>query len=349
MVVIGSYSQVVNPGIHFYEWEAITTSFSAAGSISGLENPSYLTLSKEKDRIYAITENKENSASWLHVFRLGEDNNSPVRVGSIPFHGAGSCHISTDSSNRNAFVSNYGEGTLTVLALNGEGVPGAVVQQVSFSGNGADPERQEHPHPHSAVLSPDEQHLFCADLGTDRLYKFSYQPDCDPPLVAADPSFIQLPPGSGPRQLTFTPDGHWLYVITELSGEILVFNSSAPHLGCLQRVPLTQEGYCGKIEGGDIQIDARGSFLYASNRGDANEIIVFAIDPVSGLLASHQRKGAAGLSPRSILISHQPDLLLVANEQSDNVSIFRLNADGKLEFTGNHLKVSAPTCLKGCF
>lgn len=100
------------------------------------------------------------------------------------------------------------------------------------------------------------------------------------------------------------------------------------------------------MEGGDIQVDAEGRFLYASNRGSANEIVVFEIDGVSGTIDFRQRVGAAGLSPRSLLIGRQQDLLLVANEQSDNVSVFSINEDGTLNFITNDLQVPAPTCLK---
>lgn len=116
--------------------------------------------------------------------------------------------------------------------------------------------------------------------------------------------------------------------------------------GWLQRVPVNQEEYTGKLEGGDIQIDFKGCFLYASNRGNASEIVVFAIDKVSGFLDFRQRIAAAGESPRSLLISEQLGLLLVANEQSNHVAIFRLNTDGTLESTGNDLRVPAPACLK---
>lgn len=346
LIVVGSYSTAEHPGIHIYKWEASGNSFFRINRISGVENPSYLTLTKGGGMIYTITENKEGSSSWLHVFDLRNNGQSVVLSSRVPFRAAGSCYISTDANARHAFVANYGEGSITVLRLPNGQEPGAVVQQLPFSGSGTDPVRQDQPHLHAALLSPDEHSLCCADLGTDRIYRFNYQPDRNPPLETAENPIVQLPPGCGPRQLAYSPDGRWLYVITELSAEIFVFDAIEPSGGWLQRLALTQEGYCGKMEGGDIQVDAEGRFLYASNRGSANEIVVFEIDGVSGTIDFRQRVGAAGLSPRSLLIGRQQDLLLVANEQSDNVSVFSINEDGTLNFITNDLQVPAPTCLK---
>ena len=344
LLVIGSYSKADAPGIHIYQLDDLAQSFSLLDTIKGVENPSYLTLGNGTDLIYAVTENKSDSASGLHIFEASKGAAS--HMVSIPFTGGGSCYVSTDPGERHAFVANYGEGTLTVLRLPARGLPGGLAQELTFKGHGLDPERQDNPHIHAALLSPDGKRLLCADLGTDRLYSYNYDGDARIPLEATDPPVILLPPGSGPRQLAFSPDGRSLYVITELSAELFVFAADDLGGGWLQRLPLTQDGYSGKLEGGDIQIDASGRFLYASNRGNANEIIVFEIDPVSGLLDFRQRIGAAGLSPRNILINRQLSLLLVANEQSDNVSIFRINADGTLEFSRDYLQVPSPTCLK---
>src|SRR5215217_2178945 len=346
ILVIGSYSKAANPGIHFYRWQACESRFTPVYTIKGVENPSYMTIDDRKGLIYVVTEKKDNAEAELRIYRPESHGQQAELTACISYNGAGSCYIINDSSGTHSFITNYNDGTLSIIKLPQGKVPGRVVQHLKFSGSGPDVQRQEQPHLHSAILSKDECYLYCSDLGSDRLYRFAYHPGSDAPLHLTEPASQQLPPGSGPRHLALSKDGRWLYLITELSGEVFLFDTDNFRNGCLQSVSLLQEGYAGKIEAADIQLHPSGAYLYASNRGDANEIIVFSVHPVSGHLQFLQRTGAAGLSPRSLLICEQQELLLAANEQSDNISIFKIRNNGTLEFTKVHLQVPCPTCLK---
>ena len=102
LLVIGSYSQAENPGIHLYKWDVSRKSFLPVAHISGVENPSYLTLAERQDAFYAITENKEDPAGWLHRYEIRNDGQTAIRTDSITFHGLGSCFVSTDAGNRHA-------------------------------------------------------------------------------------------------------------------------------------------------------------------------------------------------------------------------------------------------------
>jgi 6-phosphogluconolactonase len=345
-LVIGTYSKTTDPGIHLYQWDATGAAFVGSTSITGIENPSYLDIDNASGLIYAVTEKKDNVVAELHIYQVEAGGTKATLLTCIPFPGAGSCYISSNSTKRHAFITNYGDGTLTIIKLPRGDHSGGVVQHLKFDGSGPNKERQDRPHLHAALLSEDERYLYCSDLGSDRLYQFNYNPEANQPLRPSEPAYLELPPGSGPRHFTFSRDGRWLYLITELSGEIFVINANNFTAGWQQKVSLLQDGYCGKIEAADIQVHPNGNYLYASNRGDANEIIVFSIQPENGQLTFLQRIGAAGLSPRCLLICEEQGLLLAANEQSDNVSIFKLQIGGTLEFTREHLEVPCPTCLK---
>jgi 6-phosphogluconolactonase len=344
VLVIGSYNKITDPAIHLYRWDVAESRFIAAAQIAGIENPSYLHIDQDQGLIYAVTEKTKDSAAELHIYHADDAGKNARLVSCTPFQGMGSCYISCNSTH--AFVTNYGDGTLTVIKLPKDNQPGVVVQHFEFSGRGPNHERQDQPHLHAALLSGNQRYLYCSDLGSDRLYHFSYQSGAGDPLQPGEPPYIELPPGSGPRHMALSPDASRLYLITELSGEIFVFDPAGFSSGWLQRISLLQEGYSGKAEAADLQINASGSRLYASNRGDANEILVYSIDPLNGHLEFIQRTGAAGLSPRSLLICEEQSLLLAANEQSDNISVFRINGDGTLEFTRAHLQIPCPTCLK---
>lgn len=346
ILVVGSYGKSTDRAIQLYRWEEAEQAFRQLDGITGIENPSYLDIDNERGLIYAITEKKEDGDAELHLYNFDDKEGTAELVACIPYQGSGSCYISCDSTRTHAFIANYGDGTLTVIKLPHEAVPGLVVQQIKFKGNGPVQERQDKSHIHAAVISKDERYLYVSDLGSDRLYQYAYHPGANFPLHPAAPNFLRLPPGSGPRHMAISPDGRRLYLLTELSGELFVINTQEFGYGPLQKVSMVAYGYTGKIEAADIQIDSLGAYLYASIRGDANEIVSYAIHPVSGRLKFIQRIGAAGVSPRSLLICEQQGLLLAANEQSNNISFFKLMGLGKLELMGKSLQVTAPACLK---
>ena len=53
-----------------------------------------------------------------------------------------------------------------------------------------------------------------------------------------------------------------------------------------------------------------------------------------------------GISPRNFTISEDGKWILVANQNTDNIVVFKVNeTTGDLINTGNSIKVSMPVCL----
>ena len=96
----------------------------------------------------------------------------------------------------------------------------------------------------------------------------------------------------------------------------------------------------------EIEVDAKGKFLYASNRGD-DSIAVFAIDADKGTLTAIERVSTKGSSPRNFAIAPNGRLLFGANEKSDEIVVFQINQQtGRLTPTGKVLELSQPVCVK---
>lgn len=84
---------------------------------------------------------------------------------------------------------------------------------------GPNPERQEAPHPHEAILDPTASYVLVPDLGADivRIYQ------ADASTLALTPvAPLTVRPGSGPRHGTFlvTADKTYFYLISELGNTI---------------------------------------------------------------------------------------------------------------------------------
>jgi 6-phosphogluconolactonase len=106
------------------------------------------------------------------------------------------------------------------------------------------------------------------------------------------------------------------------------------------------EGFNGTIEAADIHISPDGKFLYGTNREDANEIVTYSIQK-NGKLKYSQRNSVLGKAPRNFVIDPAGNFLLVANQNTDEIIVFKRNKkNGALTFTGTKIPVSRPVCLK---
>ena len=105
------------------------------------------------------------------------------------------------------------------------GAWGEATDTVQFSGSGPNPERQEGPHAHMILPSPDRGFILAVDLGTDRLDVVPTRYGDAAGLIPADSPWTQMPPGTGPRHLAFHPHRPFTYVINELQSTVTVLRS----------------------------------------------------------------------------------------------------------------------------
>jgi 6-phosphogluconolactonase len=131
-----------------------------------------------------------------------------------------------------------------------------------------------------------------------------------------------------------------------LTGEITGFAYKDGTLKPFQTISMLPEGFTGEIGAADIHVSPDGKFLYASNRGDANDISIYSVDLKTGRLALVGHKSTLGKAPRNFTIDPSGNFLLVANQNSNNVIVFKRNAKtGLLDDTGKRIDVGKPVCL----
>ena len=93
------------------------------------------------------------------------------------------------------------------------------------------------------------------------------------------------------------------------------------------------------IMSADIHISPDGKFLYASNRGNQNNIIIFEIKE-NGTLSEVGYQSTFGEHPRIFTIDPSGQFLIVTNLISGNVVIFRRDKEtGLLDKVGKKVKV----------
>jgi 6-phosphogluconolactonase len=350
----GAYTAKDANGIHVYRVEdsgTLTKLFESPG----LPNPTFLAIHPSNKYLYAVNEIGEyegKPAGAVSAFFIHADGSlAPINTQSSV--GSGPCHIIIDRAGKHALVANYGSGSAAVLPINADGSlepASAFVQHTTpwgwHSGGGSDAERQEGPHAHSATLSPDEQHVYVADLGLDKLMTYRFD-GSKGALEANVPPHTALHAGAGPRHFTFHPNGRWAYVINELDNTIVAYDyAGTGALGVKQTISTLPAGWSGTSYCADIHISPNGKFLYGSNRGH-DSIAIFAIARTGGLLSLVGHQGEGVVWPRNFAIDPAGRFMYVANQNSDSIVAFEMNAKtGALMPTDIRMNLPKPVCLK---
>jgi 6-phosphogluconolactonase len=338
-LIVGTYTDKGNSeGIYIYDFDSKTADTKPISVIKNVSNPSYLTLSTNGDIIYSVNESGKLSAA--SAFKLDKNSGQGTLLNTEATKGANPCFILTDG--KHVFTADYSGGSISVFGLKADGSLTALKQYIQHTGKGPDP-RQASAHVHQVQFSPDKRYIIANDLGEDNIYIYHYQPDAKTPLTLKQ--YIKTNAGTGPRHLTFSPNGKYVYLAHEFNGSISVYGYNDGNLTLIQEVPTVAKDFKGKIDGADIHISADGKFLYESNRGDINAIAVFAVAK-NGKLTPVKTVSTLGKGPRNFTIDPSGNYLLVAHQYTNDVVIFNRNANtGKLSDSGKRINVGAPVCL----
>lgn len=342
---VGTYTndQGTN-GIHVYSFDASTGNFSERSKYTDIRNPSFLALSADGENVYAVSEAGEGQG--INAFSFDRKTATLRLLNRGTSGGSGPCYVSVDRARRGVFTGNYGAGSLAVTRLEADGSLTNQVQVIQHQGRSVNERRQEKPHVHAVVLTPDEKFLLVPDLGIDKIGVYRYDPEAPQPLSHAAVPFVEVKAGAGPRHLAFHPNGKFLYAVMELEGLVVAYDYRNGTLKEKQIVPMVSSDFEGRIGAADIHVSPDGKFLYASNRGDANDIVIYAIS-ADGLLRQVGRQREGIDTPRNFAIDPTGTFLLVGNQGANNISIFRRNKQtGSLEDTGKRISVDKPVCLK---
>ena len=357
---VGTYSD----GFYAYEFDQNAGEMVGEGAIAKAEmpNPSYLAV--HGNRVYAVSEMPDTSAS-VWAWRWGGNGFEPIGSrptglpavsGSVipsdgssvipsegssvipseakesPFRGEDPCYVSTDG--HFLAVANYSGGTLATYRLREDGSIGPMDTLVVSGTGGPDMTRQDRPHVHCAIFTPDGKHLLFSEFSADEIGRMDIGPDgirnyCRAATLHAD---------YGPRHLLFDASGTHLYVIGELSGDITVFDYAA---GTLTERQVIKADRLDARGAADIHLSPDGRFLYASLRLRGDGISVFEVG-ADGTL-TYVGYQATGIHPRNFNITPNGRFVLVACRDTDAIEIYARSAEtGLLTFTGRVIPVSRP-------
>ncbi len=356
-LLVGTYTDGGSDGIYVYRFDTRTGDVTPVSSAKTV-NPSFLIASRDGRHVYAVNElpgdnGPANQRGGISAFDFDAKTGALTFVNRVSSEGNDPCYLSLSPDGKYLVTANYSVasdpgGSFSVFPLEGNGSVGSAVLNVHHEGTGPVKGRQDGAHVHSTVFSPDGRYLFVQDLGADKIFGYRYTPDGSRGLIGpTDGRYTLGRPGSGPRHMVFAANGRYAYVTNELDATVDVYAYHDGRLERLETVRMSEPGFKGRVGGSAVHLSPDGRFLYASNRGDANEIVTYAVNAANGRLTLVGRQSSLGKTPREFAIDPTGKWLIVGNQDSDSVFVFRRDpATGRLDPDARRLAVGKPVDFK---
>ena len=158
---------------------------------------------------------------------------------------------------------------------------------------------------------------------------------------------VALAPGCGPRHMAFAPSGRYLYVANELSNtvSVMAYDANSGGLTPIQEISTLPGTFTGRSFASEIRIDPSGRHLYVANRGH-DSIAGYSIDEKAGLLTQIAIEPCGGHWPRHFALDPSGEWMVVANEKSSELVVFRRDPrTGRWTATGHRVGIDSPTCV----
>ncbi|OXS19178.1 lactonase family protein [Pseudomonas rhodesiae] len=357
-LLVGSYTAGSSEGIYRLQFDSRTGQFQGKPVLAAkAANPSWLTVSKDQKQLFVVNENgpgQKDAVGRVSSYAIDPKNHQLTLINQVQSLGNEPTHSSVAADGRHLFVANYSVledpgGSLAILPVDATGKLSAPVQLSGHPASRVNPQRQASNHVHAVVSSPDGKYVFANDLGADKIFVYRYDPKANHelPLTPADPASVPLPPGSGPRHLLFSADGKHAWLTTEMSAQVAVFDYADGKLTQTQLVDFAAGQPVSDKAGAALHASSDGKFLYVSNRGTANQIIVFGVDPATAHLTELQRRSVEGDHPREFSLDPSGKFLLIANQKSNEIVVVERDPKtGLLGKTVQKLPIDAPSDLK---
>ncbi|MFT2008262.1 lactonase family protein [Pontibacter sp. 13R65] len=349
MVYLGTSGEADKENIFIYNLNTQTGELTPAGAASGGEKPTYLAFSENRQFLYAVNEKGDfegEQSGAVTAFSVDQQNGQLTMLNQVASKGTGPCHVSVDEKNGMVLVANYGGGNVAALPLNQDGALEAATGVGQHKGSGPNKDRQEGPHAHYITPDPAQKFVFAVDLGTDQVLGYRYQ---DNKLVPNEPAVAYtVKAGSGPRHMAFHPNGRFAFLINELNSTMvaLAYDADKGTFSEVQTITTIPADFKENNQCSAVKVSSDGKYLYGANRGH-NSIVVYAINESTGELKQVQLASVGGDWPRDFTIDLTGNILLVANERSNNLVSFKIDkASGKLTASGHEVQVEAPMCPK---
>ncbi len=348
LVYFGTYTGAKSKGIYLSRFDPRSGQLTTPELAATTTSPTFLALPPGNRCLYAVGETSRfggKRVGTVAAFSIDPKSGKLSLLNRESSGGEGPCFLDVDRTGKCLLVANYGSGSVAALSIQSTGALSGPRTVIQHKGSSVNPERQAGPHAHFITTDPANRFAFVCDLGLDQVLAYRLDPD-KAALVANDPPFVRIKPGSGPRHLAFHPSGKFAFVLSEMGSTLTAFSYDAKRgvLKELQTLSTLPATFVGPSSGAEVLVHPSGKFVYASNRGH-DSIAVFGFDAKRGKLTCVELQPTQGKTPRHFAIDPTGQWLLAENMDSDSVVVFKIDAKtGRLSPNGDSTTLGSPAC-----
>jgi 6-phosphogluconolactonase (cycloisomerase 2 family) len=298
-----------------------------------------MVVTPEQKYMYVLSE--ENKTGSVTSYAIDQLTGNLTLLNKQNILGDGPCYVSYHAPSKTIYTANYSSGSITVFKTNADGSLQPATQHIVYSGSSINTSRQEKPHAHCAVVSPDNKYLYVSDLGTDIIHRHSILKDGN---LSEKPVDFQVEPGNGPRHIVFNAKGTHAYSINEMKGTVDVFSVLQGNLKRIQTLIADTVQTKEDHGSGAILLSPDGKWLLVSNRVTSDQVVVFAVQKNGSLIKKHHVEVTK--KPRFFRFDEMGKFVLVAGQDSDKLQIFSFNTfDGTMKLQST-LDIPVPVCIE---
>lgn len=336
---VGTYTHGSSIGIHLYDVDVEEGTLSER-KVVPVNNSSYVVKSKNGKYLYSIAD------EGVAVFAIKPDGDL-VPINKVDIDGMRGCYLSVDNNGKYLFVGGYHDGKITAVHTHRDGRLGRVFDGVFHKGIGSVAERNFRPHVSCVATTPEGKYVCAVDNGIDQL-KFYRINTVRNRLELVD--ILRCKRESGPREIVFSKDGRFAYVLFELMNLVGVFSykdtGKSPEFELLQTVETLSDELdplhdCAAA----IALSPDGKYLFTSTAGD-NSVAMFSIDQEKGTLTKDFALPISGEYPKDIALFPDGKHIAVVNHESNSITTFTIDYEKKvLVMKGKPMKVDTPNCI----
>ncbi|MEQ2677766.1 beta-propeller fold lactonase family protein [Enterocloster citroniae] len=294
---LGTYASPESLGIYRFSLDLKDGSLSRPELYYNAPDCKYLSLD---GTMLAAPENKGGLAG---VCLLDISAKEPVLIGEAFHETAPACYVTQDCGH--LYTANYHEGSVLVYDRSPEGIK--LAKRIHIAPKAGC---------HQILLYDHYMLVPCLLLDSVKIY------DCDRDYSLVGE--LTFPKGTGPRHGIFDPFHHRLFLVSELSNQVFLYQAgeTAPR----EVYSILPQGavYHEPPASAAVRLSPDGRFLYVSTRF-ADLITVYSIDG-SGL-HQIQQAGCGGVHPRDIILTPDGRYLLSVNRTRGGLVCFGLDPE----------------------
>ncbi|MBC8291300.1 MAG: lactonase family protein [Planctomycetes bacterium] len=349
VVFISAFASGEKGAIHAFSFDRDAGRLNLLNRTTDVESPFFLALSPTGKHLYSIDAEKfgGDDNEFVAAYSIEGRGGKLQRLNRQDAKGTASCYLDVDSTGKTVVVANYSTGDIAAFPIRNNGSLGEAASYIKHKGSSIDPARQKSAYAHSIEISPDNRFALAADLGADRVFIYRLNAKKSGLTPGKAQASAVVAPGSGPRHLTFHPNGKRVYVINELKNTVTFFNydPQAGKLDARQTISTLPADFTGTSHTADVKITPDGNFLYGTNRGH-DSVAIFRIEQ-DGVLSLVKIEPSLGKGPQNLLITPDGHWLICANMAGHNLAVFGIDGKtGQLKASGDPIEMPSPSCIR---